>query len=66
MTVASECDENRRLLRMLRDAREHYERLKHDSAVAFEELREAEMVREQLRAKQQEHIATCPVCRPVM
>jgi hypothetical protein len=51
---------------MLEDAREHYKRLKNDSDVVSNELREAEMVIKQLKAKQQEHVATCPVCRPVM
>jgi hypothetical protein len=51
---------------MLGDAREHHERLKHDSEAVPKELREAEMVVNQLKAKQQEHAATCPICRPVM
>lgn len=66
MTAPIECDENRRLLRTLQDAREHCERLKHDSKAGSEELSEAEMVGKQLGVKQQEHVATCHICRPVM
>jgi uncharacterized coiled-coil DUF342 family protein len=66
MEVPTQCHANWRLLRMLEDAREHYKRLKNDSDVVSNELREAEMVIKQLKAKQQEHVATCPVCRPVM
>jgi hypothetical protein len=61
MVITIGCDENRRLLRMLGDAREHHERLKHDSEPVPRALREAEMVVNQLKAKQQEHAATCPI-----
>jgi hypothetical protein len=66
MVITMGCNENRRLLRMLGDAREHHERIKHDAETPPIKVREAEMVVHQLRAKQQEHAATCSVCRPVM
>jgi hypothetical protein len=65
MVTSMGCEENRRLLRMLGDAREHHERLKRDLEIPSKELGEAEMVVRQLKAKQQEHAATCRICRPV-
>ena len=52
----SECEESRRLRRMMLDANKH-------SALLRTELAEAENIATRLIAKQRQHKDACPVCQ---
>jgi hypothetical protein len=65
----ADCEENRWLLTMVRDAWNHYNRIKalvdgdDNERVTLEtEVKHAADIATRLSTKQNEHIKTCPIC----